>query len=109
MNPYLAALRVVCTHAGDYPDAKVWQFGESIPGATGRYGWPVNRTRSGEMRIVPGQEVRRIRQTGGPGRFRCGVCKRNPRPSLRDWHRICEAWRRDGRDTLDISDLDRAT
>lgn len=101
-NPYLAAIHVVCTHAGLHPDQKTWQFGETIPDADGRYGWPVNRSRSGEMRIVP-RHQRRVHQAGGAGRFRCPICGINPRPSLDQWRQLCEALRHEGRRTLDLN------
>lgn len=104
-NPYLFRLTVICGHGGLYPDAKVWQFGETTPDIKGRYAWPVERKANGDLRPVPRHDTRGTRAAGGVGRFRCPICDRNPRPSRAAWHLICVAWRNDGRNTLDISAL----
>lgn len=96
MNPNPGALRIMCSHAGKYPDKPPFEFWSSTPSADGRS--EVARWPSGKYRVVPRQQL------GGQGpTLRCRTCKRNPRPSRRDWHQLCEAWRRAGHDTVDIS------
>lgn len=92
-----ASLNVVCAHRGMYPDEKAWPFGESV--AVGI----IDGDRAGEVEHLT-QRGRPDRR-GGPVEFRCPRCGRNPRFSEKGWHLICQAWREDGRDTVDIAAL----
>jgi hypothetical protein len=94
-----AALAVVCTGGSGPRGHKPWPFGESVAVRVGEDGGPYREV---EVLTVRGQEA-----DGSPVMFRCPRCGRNPRFSEDEWHRVCAAWRADGRDTIDIATLPR--
>lgn len=89
-----AELRVICTHQGAAGFGRPHVFG-------------VSRS----VAVVEGATVvhRELAEFGemGPDTLRCPRCRRNPRFTARQWQKLCDSWRADGRDTLDISLLAR--